>query len=331
MTIRTGAPAIAPRPQSEEGPLRKGVRWLDEYTSPRPGTEGSFKKASYFQAVFQGGTEGFYLMGPLGVVAGAGSAVTGSAVVNKTNSRVLGVLSGAAVGAGLAAATAAITGLPLPQTMMLGGLLGSFQTIRSDGLSKVRDSGGNATMISAFFVPGPAKMAGGIGAAAGARFKSPAAQALVGAATGAAVGAGLAAIGFAPVSVAMAAVGSGVAGAVGPFIGPRFSQFFRNLAEDLGDGLTKVAQKVGLVKEEVPDKVANAVGAVPAAFIKEGLRGFQMSDGGLAGFVVGGIMESIQQAHIMFFSDHDGKDGAPKAAEPTPSAEPQKAEDQKAA
>lgn len=310
---------VTPQPQApakeEKNLLQRGVQWLDEYTSPRDATSGDFKKASYFQATFQGGTEGFYLMGPLGAVAGAGSAVAGTVVGNKTNSRLLGVLTGAGVGAALACATAALTGVPLVQTAMLGGLLGSFQTIRSDGLSKIRDSGGNATMVSAFFVPGPAKMAGGIGAAAGARFQHPAAQALVGAATGAAMGAGLAAIGFAPVGVAVAAVGSGLAGAVGPFIGPRFSQFFRNLAEDIGKGVSKGLVKIGVMDEPMKDKPANAVGAVPAAFIKEGMRGFQLSDGGLAGFVVGGIMESIQQAHIMFFSGKDKEEAAeaPKA------------------
>ncbi len=283
-------------------PFKRAVKWLDDYTSPREGTSGNFKEANYFQATFQGATEGFYLLGPAGALAGAGAAVGGSFVQNKTQSQVLGVLTGTALGAGLGAAAGALVGNPLGRAAILGGILGGFQTIRSHGLSEVRDSGGNATMISAFFVPGPAKVAGGFGAAAGARMESPAAKALVGAAVGAATGAGLAAIGFAPVSVTTAAIGSGVAGAIGPFFGPRFSQFFRNLAEDAGKGLVTVGEKVGLIKKEVSENGRNAAGAVPAAFIKEGLRGFMYSDGGLAGFIIGGAMESIQQAHIMMAS-----------------------------
>lgn len=316
---------VASTPTAPRNPLKKAIKWLDDYTKPREGTSGNFKEANYFQATFQGATEGFYLLGPAGVVAGAGAALTGSFVQNKTKSQVLGVLSGTATGAALGAAVGALTGNPLANAAIVGGILGGFQTIRSHGLSEVRDSGGNATMVSAFFIPGPAKVAGGFGAAAGARMESPAAKALVGAAVGAATGAGLAAIGFAPVSVTTAAIGSGVAGAIGPFFGPRFSQFFRNLAEDAGKGLVWVGEKVGLVKNEPSENVSNAAGAVPAAFIKEGLRGFMYSDGGLAGFIIGGAMESIQQAHIMLFSGKDKKEAEPPAEPERRSEDPPKA------
>lgn len=292
-------------PEDQRGPLKKAVDWIDDYTSPRESTSGNFKKASYFQAAFQGGTEGFYLMGLPGVASGASAAITGAFVQNKTGSQVAGVLAGTAVGAGLGAAVAGMSGQPLAHLSMLGGIIGCFQTIRAHGEAKIRDSGGNATMISAFFVPGPAKVAGGIGAAMGARFESPAAQAAVGAASGAALGAGLAAIGFAPVSVARAALGSAAAGAIGPFVGPRFSQLFRNLAEDIGEGVEKGAQKIGLIDGEMSQKTTNAIGSIPSSFIKEGLRGFQFSDGGLAGFVIGGLMESVQQAHIAMFSGEE--------------------------
>jgi len=294
------------RPPEPSGPpkgvLGKAIQWLDDYTSPRPNTGGNFKKASYFQAAFQGGSEGFYLMGLPGIAAGASSALTGAFVQNKTGSQVAGLAAGTAVGAALGAGVGALTGLPLQNMALVGGLVGSFQTIRAHGESKIRDSGGNATMVSAFFVPGPAKVAGGIGAAMGARMQSRWSQALVGAATGAALGGALAAVGYAPVSVATAALGSALAGAVGPFIGPRFSQFFRNLAEDLGNGVSKLLVKTGLVDEPLEAKKANAVGSLPASFIKEGMRGFQLSDGGLAGFVVGGLMETAQQAQIALFS-----------------------------
>jgi hypothetical protein len=303
-------------PQDEPGAIGKAIRWLDDYTKPRADTAGNFKQASYFQAAFQGGSEGFYLMGPAGIAAGSASALTGAFVQNKTGSQIAGLAAGTAVGAGLGAAVGALTGMPLFGATMVGGLVGSFQTIRAHGEAKIRDSGGNATMISAFFVPGPAKVAGGIGAAMGARMESKWAQALVGAASGAALGGALAAIGYAPVSIATAAIGSAVAGAAGPFIGPRFSQFFRNLAQDAGRGISHLLVKTGIVDKPLEDKTAGALGSVPAAFLKEGMRGFQLSDGGLSGFVVGGLMESVQQAQIALFSK--------KEEEPKPPQDPPK-------
>lgn len=319
---RTSKASPQPDPPADppRGPLGKAIQWLDDYTSPRPHTGGNFKQASYFQAAFQGGSEGFYLMGLPGIAAGASSAMTGAFVQNKTGSQLAGLAAGTAVGAALGAGVGALTGLPLQNLALVGGLVGSFQTLRAHGESKIRDSGGNATMISAFFVPGPAKVAGGIGAAMGARMQSPWAQALVGAASGAALGGALAAVGYAPVSVATAALGSALAGAVGPFIGPRFSQFFRNLAEDLGNGVSKLLVKTGLIDQPLEAKQANAVGSLPASFIKEGMRGFQMSDGGLAGFVVGGLMETAQQAQIALFSKKE--DATPETPQPPEAPKP---------
>ena len=310
------APTPAPAEPEESGPIGKAIRWLDDYTKPRADTAGNFKQASYFQAAFQGGSEGFYLMGPAGIAAGGASALTGAFVQNKTGSQVAGLAAGTAVGAGLGAAVGALTGMPLFGAAMVGGLVGSFQTIRAHGESKIRDSGGNATMISAFFVPGPAKVAGGIGAAMGARMESKWAQALVGAASGAALGGALAAIGYAPVSIATAALGSALAGAAGPFIGPRFSQFFRNLAQDAGRGISHLLVKTGIMDKPMDDKKAGVLGSVPAAFLKEGMRGFQLSDGGLSGFVIGGLMESVQQAQIAWASKKEEK------AEQTPPTSP---------
>lgn len=317
--IITQLPPSKP-PQPPKNILKKAVEWLDEYTSPREHTAGNFKQASYFQAAFQGGSEGFYLMGVPGIVAGAGAAMTGALVQNKTNNQWLGLAAGTAVGAALGAGVGALTGVPLFHSSMLGGIVGSFQTIRAHGEAKIRDSGGNATMVSAFFVPGPSKVAGGIGASFGARMETPLSQALVGGATGAALGAGLAAIGYAPVSIATAAIGSGLAGAVGPFIGPRFSQFFRNLAADIGKGASKLLVKTGIIDEPLSKKAQAVAGAVPAAFLKEGMRGFQLSDGGLSGFVIGGLMEGAQQAHIAFFAkpeeDAGSDDSSPQEAPP---------------
>lgn len=313
----TPAPAPAPGSKEEPGAIGKAIRWLDDYTKPRADTAGNFKQASYFQAAFQGGSEGFYLMGPAGIAAGGASALTGAFVQNKTGSQVAGLAAGTAVGAGLGAAVGALTGMPLFGAAMVGGLVGSFQTIRAHGESKIRDSGGNATMISAFFVPGPAKVAGGIGAAMGARMESKWAQALVGAASGAALGGALAAIGYAPVSIATAALGSALAGGVGPFIGPRFSQFFRNLAQDAGRGISNLLVKTGVIDKPMDDKKAGVLGSVPAAFLKEGMRGFQLSDGGLSGFVIGGLMESVQQAQIAWSSKKEEQaDQAPPTTPP---------------
>ena len=281
-------PAPAPVEKEEQGPIGKAIRWLDDYTKPRADTAGNFKQASYFQAAFQGGSEGFYLMGPAGIAAGGASALTGAFVQNKTGSQVAGLAAGTAVGAGLGAAVGALTGMPLFGAAMVGGLVGSFQTIRAHGESKIRDSGGNATMISAFFVPGPAKVAGGIGAAMGARMESRWAQALVGAASGAALGGALAAIGYAPVSIATATLGSALAGAAGPFIGPRFSQFFRNLAQDTGRVLDGGADArrchsslLGLRRplQVLPDRiVVGKVGQLLAVDGVDGQPGLRLQD-----------------------------------------------------
>ncbi|MBI3929322.1 MAG: hypothetical protein HY319_27495 [Armatimonadetes bacterium] len=285
--------------------LGKALHWVDSYTSPRPTTAGNFAEASYVQALLQGAVEGAYLQGWSGGLIGGGSALLGTLVDQKTRNPWLALASGAVAGAAFGSAVAAATGAPLAGAIVVGSLTGAFQTVRSTALSRVRDAGGNATMVSAMFVPGPAKVAGGIGAAIGARMNSRPAQALVGAASGAALGAALAATGFAPVSIPAAAAGSALAGAVGPYLGPRFSQFFRNLAEDAGKGLSKLLQVTGIRKQPLDDMTGNAVGSAPSSFIKEGLRGFMYSDGSLIGFLIGGVMESVQQAHIMFFSKRE--------------------------
>jgi len=35
------------------------------------------------------------------------------------------------------------------------------------------------------------------------------------------------------------------------------------------------------------------------------MQNFQMSDGGLWGFIIGGLMETVQQAHIALFSSKE--------------------------
>ncbi len=338
-----------------------GLRWLDDYTSPRRHTSGDYKEASYFQAALQGGTEGYYLLGSggglagiaMGVGAGACSATVGAFVQNKTDSQLAGLLAGTATGVGLAAGVTALTGGPLAPAMFLGGSIGLFQTIRAHGSSAVRDAGGNATMVSGLALDGPSKLAGGVGAALGVQAREKAeefhenygknipvfknlktetvgklGQGLVGAAVGAGVaaamvigfGSTMAAIGS-PVSLGTAVAASAGAGLVGPFVGPRFSQFFRNMAEDIGKGASWAYEKV--TGKELKPKAANAAGAVPSAFVKEGIRGSQYMDGGdlksfLIGFGIGGLMESAQQIHIMLNADSKDEGEKPELEPPTP-------------
>ena len=341
-----------------------GLRWLDDYTSPRKHTGGDYKQASYFQAAMQGGTEGYYLLGAggglsglaMGVGAGAASASVGALVQNKTGSQFAGLLAGTATGIGLATGVAAVAGGALGPAALLGGAIGLFQTIRAHGKSAVRDAGGNATMVSGLALNGPAKLAGGVGAAMGVQAKETfeelhlkygkniplvkelsvenagkVGQGLVGAAVGAGVaaalvlgfGSTLAAIG-APVALGTAVAASAGAGLVGPFVGPRFSQFFRNMAEDIGRGVSWAYQKV--TGKEVDPKVANAAGSVPSAFVKEGIRGSQYMDGSdlksfLIGFGIGGIMESAQQIHIMLKSESGEEGGGDDVEPPAESSE----------
>lgn len=331
---------VKPEPEPESSsdggvlsPLKKGIKWLDDYTSPRPHTAGNFNGASLFQAAFQGGTEGFYLWGLPGAAAGAASALGGATAQNKSGSQILGLVTGTGVGAAAGYVIGLYTGNP--GAVANGALLGLFQTIRAHGESRVRDSGGNATMISAFGVDGPAKLGGGLGAVAGVRLGSQLAEteflkdkpkmqklvtAVIGGATGAAAGAVLAQVFNPPGGLATIMAYSAAAGAAGPFIGPRFSQFFRNLAEDIGKGIEKV------LPTEVDEKKRNALGSLPASFIKEGIRGYQYSDGGLSGFVLGGIMETVQQAQIALFAkeekpDGDDPPGPAKPAEPPQSSD----------
>lgn len=275
---------------------------VDKYTSPRPDTEGSFEKASYFQACFTGMTEGMYIMGAPGLVVGAVPAGIGVAVNNKTGKPFLGVLAGIASGAALGAAAGALTANPAGVVGMAvtGGILGAMETYRGDANGRTRDSAGNANMVSALFVPGPAKMAGGIGAATGSKVKGKFKQAAVGATVAGVLGGTLAAVGFAPVSIPIAVAGCAMAGAVGPSMGPRFSQLFRNLASDIGKGVKKLGKKLGFFKKDdaKEKRTQNAIGSIPAAFLKESLRGFALSDGNIPKMLLGGVTESLEQIHI---------------------------------
>lgn len=152
-------------------------------------------------------------------------------------------------------------------------------------------------------------MAGGIGSAIGSKMKSKTAKSIVGGIAAAAIGGALAAVGFAPVSIPVAVAACAAAGALGPHLGPRYSQFFRNLSNDLGKAFEKGARKIGLIKEdkEVDGRKRNVIGAIPSSFIKEGIKGFALSDGNIAKMLVAGVMESVEQGHI-FLHQKAGKD-----------------------
>ncbi len=289
---------------------KNALEAIDRYTKPREATAGNFEKASYFQACFTGATEGFYVMGPPGIVVGSLSGAVGVMTTNLTGKTFIGVASGVTMGIAIGAALGAIGG---PASLLTGaiggGLLGAMETFRGNPDSKTRDGGGNANMISAMFVPGPAKMAGGIGSAVGTRMKSDTAKAVVGGLTAATIGGVLAAVGFAPVSIPVAAAGCAAAGVLGPFLGPRFSQLFRNLSNDLGNLIEKGGKKLGLIKEDgsMNVKAKNVIGAIPSSFIKEGLRGFALSDGNIGKMLLGGVMESFEQAHIFLTQKYGHK------------------------
>ena len=297
--------------------VKKAIDAVDRYTSPREDTAGEFKEASYFQACFTGATEGFYTLGLPGTVVGAVPAAVGVAVTRKTNKTFLGVLAGVASGMAVGAGMGALTGNPagVVGCTIAGGVLGAMETFRGDPNSKTRDGGGNANMVSAFWVPGPGKMAAGIGSAAGTKMKSKAGKAAVGAAVAGTIGGVLAAVGFSPVTIPVAVAACAVGGAVGPFLGPRFSQFFRNLSSDIGKGIDKAGKKMGFFKNETDKgkRTKSAVGAIPSSFVKEGLRALAMSDGDPVKMVVGGVMESIEQAHIFITQKIDEGKEADKA------------------
>jgi len=322
------APAASPTPAApptdtvetgrHEGRIRKTVRWSDEMSRPYPSTEGNFEGPAWFQAGFQSAVEGFYLGGLAGSAGALTASMAGVFVGHKTHSQLLGVTTGAAVGAGIMAGIASFTGPAGTATAAItGGLLGGFVTFRGNRFSRVRDSAGNAAMLAGPFMHGPAKVAAGLGAATAQRLTSnPRAQMAIGAAVGAGIGAALGAVGFTPLGIVGSAVVSGIAGGIGPRFGPRFSQFFRNISMKFGDYVDKGAQKVGLIKEPMGRKSKNVIGCLPSSFIKEGTRGAILADLSVSAFILGGIAEAVQQIDIFWNQKNADEDdpGTPTAA-----------------
>lgn len=314
----TGSSITKPFRKVKEA-VAKSIDAVDKYTSPREDTQGNLKKGSYFQACFNGATDGFLVMGPAGIVVGAAPAAAGVAVVNKTGKLSLGIAAGTLSGAAAGAAVGTVLGGPIGTAAgaVTGSLLGAFETFRGYPNSKTRDAAGNANMIAAPFVPGPAKIAAGIGSAIGSKGNSKLSKSVIGAIAAGAIGGVLAAVGFAPISIPVAIAATATAGALGPHFGPRYSQFFRNLSSDAGKLVEKGAKKIGLIKEDdsMGNRKKNAIGAVPSSFIKEGIKGFALSDGNIPKMLLAGLVESFEQAHIFLTQKIDGKEDKGKEAE----------------
>jgi hypothetical protein len=294
---------------------RTAIDAIDRYTSPREGTKGDFEKGTYFQASFQGAQEGFALMGLPGIIEGAIPSGIGVAVTNATGKWYAGLAAGVATGAALGCGIAMVLGNPVVTGAIGGALLGSMETFRGDSCSATRDAGGNANMISAPFIKGPGKIAAGIGSALGTKVKSKTGKAIVGGVTAAAIGGVLAAIGFSPVSVPVAIAACAAGGVLGPFLGPRYSQFFRNLSQDIGTVAVKGLQKLGIMdKDQDGGRLKNVAGAIPSSFLKESVRGLALSDGNIGKMLISGVCESLEQAHIFLKQKKSGKEEAPPPA-----------------
>jgi len=252
--------------------------------------------------------------------------------VRHTHSRTAGIVVGALTGAGTAAAMAGFSGTPGIAMAVGGALLGGLMSLRGDRKSQVRDAAGGATMITGLFLPGTIKIAGAVAAGLGASCEKPWQQAAVGAAVGAGLGFALGAAGIAPGGPIAAAAISGIGGAVGPFFGPRFSQFFRNLANDSGKVAVGGLRKLGVDDSKISEKTANSLGAFPAQFGKEAIRSFINSDHSITAVLAGGLMESIELVHI-FWNQKGAKDtpAAPPATPPGQPAPPPTTQSSKAA
>lgn len=198
-----------------------------------------------------------------------------------------------------------------------------MQSFRGDREASVRDSSGNATLISGFFLPGTSKLAGAVGSGIGSTFEdaSPATRAAIGAASGAALGLGMSALGLAPAGTLLTVGLSAAAGGIGPLFGPRFSQGFRNMAEDSGKVAVNGLRKMGVPEEKLSDDLARGIGSFPSQFIKEGLRGFVNSDFQLSGLAVGGFVESLELVEL-FWEQKKGRPSVMVGSTQLPAATP---------
>lgn len=328
---RSGEPPQ--EPENKPCALRRAAEWVMDRTEPQPDTAGNYHSAPYAPSILEGAIEGFALRGVAGGVTSMACAGVSVFIQDKVRSRVLGNLIAAGVSAGTGAALAALTwpaATPAGQlrNVIAGGLLGAFQTYRSDKLADVRGAGGFGTLAAGVAgtiagIPlGASKVAAGIGGALGAVVASdkPGLKLLCSAAVGGAFGAGLAALGFAPLGIAAMAAVSAVGAAAGSAIGPRYSQFFRNLSKDVGTAAERLAQKVGIVDKPLNPRLRNSLGAVPSGALKEGVNGLVYADGNLIGLAAGVLMEAAHQVSVFMFAHmpEGHAESAPKDEKPTP-------------
>lgn len=283
---------------------------LYDMTKPRPTTNGNLDAPSYALATLQGATDGFFFFGahPTGVISGGAAAAAAAYVSRKTGSDTLGLIAGGAVGAILLGALSAATGgLSLPIALTAGALLGVMEAYHANKVAKVRDGTVNAMFISGAMLPGYGKIAGGIASGFGITGKTPAGKAARGALAGLALGGLLGALKLVPGGFLLAAVASAIAGAAGPFIAPKYSQFFRNLSEDLGKPIMACLRKLGFKKKLSP-KTTNEIGSFPAGFIQEAVRGFVFSGLNLTSGIVGGLSMVLQLMLIVKEQKNGWKD-----------------------
>jgi hypothetical protein len=294
-TLPAGAP---PRPCSTIREFAgRALHAIDEYTKPREETEGNISKHSYFLGCSI--SDGISVMGLKGLLGSLVAPAVGITVANKTGKATLGILAGTATATALGVGLSLVTGAPMLQTAVFSGLLGAYETFRGNPRSEMRDAASGANILGAPVLHGPIKMACGIGAAAGTKMKSKIGKALIGGAVSGLVGAAVAAIGLSPLSIPVAIGASVIAGAAGPFFGPRFSQFFRNLSNDIGTALGRLAKRLG-AKKELDTKTKNIIGSFPSSVIKEGIRSFALSDGSLTKTLVACAGESFKQGYIFY-------------------------------
>ena len=305
-------------PAAQDSKLPGALGWLDNYTRPRAATSGDLDQNSYIQPMFHAVPAGFAFMGMKGIASAALASVAATFVDRKVHNRALAFAAGATVGALATAALGSLSG-PAGMVEIVGGaMLGGVQSFRGDRTAEVRDASGNATLISGLFLPGTSKIAGAVASGVGASLETASwrTQALVGAATGAALGVGLSALGLSPAGMVTTAVVSAAAGGIGPLFGPRFSQGFRNLAEDSGGWATQGLRKAGVPEEKLSEDVARGIGSFPSQFLKEGLRGFINSDFQVSGMLVGGFVESLELVEL--FWEQKKKDAVPKVGSAMP-------------
>ncbi|GMU52717.1 MAG: hypothetical protein AMXMBFR33_18630 [Candidatus Xenobia bacterium] len=296
---------------------RQALQAADRYTSPRSTTAGNFERPNLFQSACEGATEGFYLMDLPGL------AIQGSAGVAAVLARRLGdnpwvgALAGTATGAAVGAATTLITGGSPVAMATCGAMLGTYTGLRADSRAVVRDGGVNGLILASPFFEGPAKVVGGLGALLGAQFPSEKKRLLVGALAGCAVGTSLAAAGVIPMDPLMAGLACTAASGLGAVVGPRTSQFFRNLAEDIGERGRALRGETPDTPPSTARRWARTLGVIPLSFGKEMVLAGVYGDGAFLKGLLGGAVDAVQQGNIMFHAREEKEVPGPNEEKPS--------------